>query len=89
MPPERRSERNWTALKVYEGGTLERRRTAKRKEAEKQPARRKRQQSISKAERLLTDADHVVEAVEQLVALKRFVSRQKISKTAAEPTPEP
>src|SRR2546421_3010737 len=37
----------------------------------------------------LTDADHAVEAVQRLVAPKRFVFRQKISKTAAEPTPEP
>jgi hypothetical protein len=77
MPLERRSERNRSAPKVYEGSVIKSRRPAKRKQAPKQPAKQKHQHKSP------TDADHVVEAAVQLVVLRRFVSGRKAASAPA------
>ena len=49
----------------------------------KQPAKRKRQQSVNQADKPITDADKAVEAAQQLVAFKKFaVARQKAARAA-------
>ena len=63
MPPERRSDRNRNAPKVYEGSPVTNRRRTKKQPA-KQPAKRKRQQSVNKADKPLIDADRAVEDAE-------------------------
>ena len=47
----------------------------------KQPAKRKRQQTVNQADKPTTDVDKAVEAAQQLVAFKKFaVARQKAAK---------
>jgi hypothetical protein len=50
----------------------------------KQPAKRKRQQSVNQADKPITDADKVVEAAQQLITFKKFaVTRQKAAKAVS------
>ena len=67
-----------------EGPELPKKRATKKrsgKQPVKQPAKRKRQQSVNQADKPTTDADKTVEAAQQLVAFKKFaVARQKAAK---------
>jgi hypothetical protein len=51
------------------------------KQLVKQPAKRKRQQSVNQADKPITDADKAVEAAQQLVTFKKLaVARQNAVK---------
>src|SRR5439155_10680069 len=80
MPPELRREEERTRRTKYEGPEPSKKRITK-KRSRKQPAKRKRQQSVNQADKPTTDADKAVEAAQQLVAFKKFaVARQKAVK---------
>jgi hypothetical protein len=89
MPPELRREQEWTRRTKYEGLESSKERATKRrsgKQPVKQPAKRKRQQSVNQADKPITDADKAVEAAQQLVAFKKFaVTRQKAAKAVPYP----
>ena len=84
MPPELRREQERTRRTKNEGPELPKKRATKKrsgKQPVKQPAKRKRQQSVNQADKPTTDADKAVEAAQQLVAFKKFaVARQKAVK---------
>src|SRR5437764_10989455 len=75
MPPELRREQERTCRTKYEGPEPAKKCATKkcsRKQPVKQPAKRKRQQSVNQADKPITDADKAVEAAQQLVAFKKF-----------------
>src|SRR5207244_2478118 len=87
----RKQER--TRRTKYEGPEPPKKRVTKKrsgKQPVKQPAKRKRQQSINQADKPITGADKVVEDAQQLVAFKKFaVARQKTAKAVPPPAPAP
>ena len=85
MPPELRREEERTRRTKYEDPEPSKKRITK-KRSRKQPAKRKRQQSVNQADKPITDADKAVEAAQQLVAFKKFaVARQKAAKAVSAP----
>src|SRR6266516_2983511 len=89
MPPELCREEERTRRTKYEGPEPFKKRITK-KRSRKQPAKRKRQQRVNQANKLITDADKIIEAAQQLVAFEKFaVARQKAAKAASAPVPVP
>src|SRR5277367_2735485 len=84
MLPELRQEQERTCRTKYEGPEPPKKRATKKrsgKQPVKQPAKRKRQQSVNQADKPITDADKAVQAAQQLVAFKKFaVAKQKAAK---------